>query len=142
MQLNRRQALTVTALFFQFGGLHHVRGANDPTRANGISIHMLPKRVADLSGRRWGFTVDKSAQLKGLDEGLTFQDVEGLMAFADKQTKSVQENGIWIVTTHPDAYSLPENQLLEQVKHECHRRGLTLFVARASELPGGWHRFD
>lgn len=33
-------------------------------RAKGISIHVLPKRVADLSGQPWGFQVAYAAYLK------------------------------------------------------------------------------
>lgn len=28
-----------------------------PERSKGISMHMLPKQVADMGGLKWGFTV-------------------------------------------------------------------------------------
>jgi hypothetical protein len=32
--------------------------AQAPQRSRGISIHMLPKRAAELGHDKWGFTVD------------------------------------------------------------------------------------
>jgi hypothetical protein len=45
------------------------------------------------------------------------------------------------VTTHPDAYSSAEKQLLED-KLLCQKEEIPLFIARASELPNGWKRYD
>jgi hypothetical protein len=54
----------------------------------------------------------------------------------------VQENGVWTVTTHPDAWSDTEKNLVEDVKLTCHREKITLFLCRAAELPDGWKRYD
>jgi hypothetical protein len=51
-------------------------------------------------------------------------------------------NGIWIVTTHPDAYSEEEKGLLEEVKAICRKENIPLFLCRASQLPNGWIRSD
>jgi hypothetical protein len=59
-----------------------------------------------------------------------------------KQDKSVQENGVWIVVTNPDAYSDSEKALLEDVKAACRRAKIPVFICRASELPSGWKRYD
>jgi hypothetical protein len=111
-------------------------------RAKGVSIHMLPKVAADLSERQWGLTVDYSPLLRPEPAQPVLQTAEDLRRFVRKQDKSVQENGIWIVTTHPDAYSDPEKRLIESVKSLCIQQRIPLFIVRGSELPNGWKRYD
>jgi hypothetical protein len=118
-----------------------VFAANPPERAKGISIHMLPKRVADLGGMKWGLTVDYSTVLKPESEKPVLQTAAQLRAFVRKQDKQVQESGVWIVMTHPDAYSDAEKKLLEDIKILCHNEKIPLFISRASELPNGWKRY-
>jgi len=103
---------------------------------------MLPKRVADEMSRPWGLTVDYSPTLQPEPEQPVFQTAEELRQFFRKQSTLVQENGIWIVTTHPDAYSEAEKQLLESVKSLCVAQHIPLFIVRASALPNGWKRYD
>jgi hypothetical protein len=111
-------------------------------RSQGISVHMLPKRVADIGGRGWGFTVDSSPRLKVESPRPVIQTVADLLSFIRKQDSAVQENGLWIVTTNPDAYSEAEKALLESVKSMCRQERIPLFICRASELPNGWTRYD
>jgi hypothetical protein len=113
-----------------------------PERSKGISLHMLPKRVADISGQKWGFTVDFASHLKLESEHQVLQTKDELVAFVRKQDKEVQENGVWIVTTNPDAYSDPEKDLLEDIKGLAREQHIPLFITRASELPNGWKRYD
>jgi hypothetical protein len=113
-----------------------------PERAKGISMHQLPKRVADLGGNKWGLSVDYAAHLKPESEQPVLQSTQEFLAFVRKQDKSVQENGVWIVTTHPDAYSEMETKLLEDIKSVSKKEKIPLFVCRASELPNGWKRYD
>ena len=115
---------------------------SSPERSKGISIHQLPKRVASLSGRKGGFSVDFSNRLKRESDPPVLQTVEDLMAFVRKQDESVQRNGIWIVTTNPDAYSESELSLLEEVKRVCAKEKVPLFICRGAELPNGWKRYD
>jgi len=116
--------------------------AADFERSQGISVHMLPKQVADLGGRRWGFTVDFSPLLQPEAAQPVLQTTNEFLAFVRKQTSDVRENGVWIVTTHPDAYSTAEKQLLEDIKFLCQKEKIPLFIARASELPNGSKRYD
>ena len=116
--------------------------ANAQERSKGISVHMLPKRVAEIGGRPWGFTVDYSAQLKTESHPVALQTVAEVLSFVRKQDAGIQENGLWIVTTSPDAYSADESRLLEEVKSMCRREKIPLFICRASQLPDGWSRFD
>lgn len=105
-------------------------------------MHMLPKRAADLGRMKWGFSVDYSSLLKPEPEQPVLQTPEEFLGFVRKQDKAVQDNGVWIVTTHPDAYSTVESKLLEDIESLCRRQGIPLFIARASALPNGWKRYD
>lgn len=100
---------------------------------------MLPKRVADL-GRvgAWGFQIEWNPLLKPEKERPVLQNTKGLLQFVKKQTAEVISNGVWIVTSHPDAYSDQEKKLLEDVKKLLPEQGIRLFICRAKELPDGW----
>jgi hypothetical protein len=119
-----------------------VASAIAPERAKGISVHMLPKRVADLGGQKWGFLVSFAGYLKPEQAQPVLQSATDFLAFVRKQDKTVQENGVWVVTTNPDAYSESEKQLLEDIKALCRRETIPLFLARGSQLPNGWQRYD
>ncbi len=116
--------------------------ASTPERAQGISMHMLPKSVAELSGGKWGLTVARSNLLKVKSGPEVIKTAAEFLDFVRKQDLSVQENGVWIVTTNPNAYSDSEKTFLEQVKALCMKEKILLFVARASELPDGWKRYE
>jgi len=113
-----------------------------PERSKGISMHMLPKRVAALDTKmKWGFTVSHTAYLKPEAEKQTLQTTNEFLTYVRKQDEKVQENGVWIVITNPSAYSQEELTLLEDIKALCKREKITLFVARGSQLPNGWVRY-
>jgi hypothetical protein len=86
--------------------------------------------------------VDYSPRLKAESQQPDIHTVADLLLYVRKQDAVVQENGLWIVTTHPDAYSEEETKLLGQVKSLCRKKKIPLFICRASELPNGWKRFD
>ena len=81
-----------------------------PERTKGISMHMLPKQVADLSGGklRWGLNVDYADYLKGETVQPIVQSTAEFQTYVQKQTPAVQSNGVWIVLTNPMAYSASE----------------------------------
>ena len=116
--------------------------ANAPERAKGISMHMLPKRVADIGGKKWGLVVSYAKYLKPEQAEPVLQSAMEFLTFVRKQDKEVQDNGAWIVTTHPDAYSAPEKNVLEDIKTLCRKQNIPLFIVRGSELPNGWQRYD
>ena len=116
--------------------------AATPERSKGISMHLLPKRVADLGGDKWGLTVTPSSSLTPDAASTTLQTVSEFLAFVQKQSEPVRENGVWIVTTHPDAYSEQEQNFLKAVIAACVQAKIPLFIARASALPNGWKRYD
>jgi hypothetical protein len=104
-------------------------------------MHMLPKRVADLGGDKWGLQVTYASYLKPEPTRPVIQSTEEFVAYVHKQDSSVQQNCVWIVTTHPDAYSDEEKALLEDIKASSKKENIILFVCRASELPNGWKRY-
>ena len=113
-----------------------------PERERGVSMHMLPKLVADLQGQKCGFIVAYTAYLQPETQQPILQSAEEIRAFFSKQDRAVQQNGIWVVVTHPDAYSEPEKALLEALKALCRKEKIPLFIARAAQLPHGWQRYD
>ncbi len=119
-----------------------VPAVESPDRAKGVSLHMLPKRVADLSHGAWGFVVAPASHLTPIPDHHVLQSASALLSFARKQAAPVQRNGIWIVTTDPAAYSPTETRLLESVKALCIKERIPLFIARGSQLPDGWVRYD
>jgi hypothetical protein len=114
--------------------------ARGQERGAGLSLHLLPKRVADLSGQPWGLTVDRSWRLQG--EPPAIESAADLLTYFRKQSEGVQANGIWIVTTDPAAYGAEEMRLMEDVEALCGREKIPLFVCRASRLPHGWKRVE
>jgi hypothetical protein len=119
--------------------------ANAPARANGLSAHLLPKRVAalDPSGKvKWGYTISlPGAQVTPADRHVV-QSAEALVEFLKKQPATVQANGIWVVTTNPAAYGPEETKDLEELKRLCKAAAIPLFICRGAELPDGWQRFS
>ena len=105
-------------------------------------MHMLPKRVADLGGGKWGFTVTHARYLKIESEPPTLQTPKEFLSFVRKQDQAVQDNGVWIVITDPDAYTETEKVLLEDVKALCKKELIALFVCRGKDLPNGWKHYD
>ena len=108
----------------------------EPLRSAGLSIHMIPKRVADLDedGKIiWGLSVTQ-ANHKSPEVNYVFQNAKDLIDYFMMQPPPVWINGIWIVTTHPDAYSEEEKQLLEDVKKICKEKAIPLSICRGSEL--------
>lgn len=104
-------------------------------------MHMLPQRVAKIDGRPWGFWVTYKDYLQPEKGQPVLQSFDEFISYVKKQTAEVKANGVWIVTTHPDAYSKEETDLLESLKNKSKDHGIILFVCRGSKLPDGWERF-
>src|SRR5205823_7179974 len=86
------------------------------------SMHFLPKRVADISGRKWGLTSDSSHEVT--------QTPDEFLSFFRKQPSESQDNGVWIVMTDPNAYGELERKFFSDVQDLCRREKILLFVAR------------
>ena len=115
--------------------------SESPARERGLSLHMLPNRVASLSGAKGGFTPTLPG---GKPSANAIQTAEELKTYFRSLDKVVQDNGIWIVTTHPDAYSDEEKKLLDDVRTLCLKESIPLFICRGSKLkqPDGWRRIS
>jgi hypothetical protein len=115
-----------------------------PERSKGISMHMLPKAIADLGEpkMKWGLIVRPAKHLKAEKGRPVLQTTDEFLGFVRKQSSAVQAHGVWIVTTNPEAYTAPETKLLDDIKALCRKEKIPLFVVRGSELPNGWKRYD
>ena len=129
-------------LFASAGWAQQAPAAASPNRAKGISIHMLPRRVADLGSEQWGLVVSHAGDWRPEKKQIVFQTTQQFLDFVRAQTEEVQANGAWIVVTNPDAYSDDEKQFLEEIKAACRKEKIPLFISRAAELPNGWRRYD
>jgi hypothetical protein len=113
--------------------------AAEATREGGLSVHMLPDRVAEISGQHGDFTVTEPATKQ---PGATYAQPKELLAYFHQLPTSVQQNGIWIVTTHPSSYSETEQATLKTLVTLCAAEKIPLYTCRASELPKGWRRAE
>jgi len=115
--------------------------AGEPERDKGISVHALPKRVADISGQPWGLQVAYAPYLK-IEQGQPYlQTLSDVLEYVKKQDQSVVENGLWVVTTHPSSYSEEETEFQEKLKSELPKHNIPLFWARGSEIKNGFKRY-
>jgi len=111
--------------------------AAEPTREGGLSVHMLPDCVVKIEGKHGGFTVTDPTTKK---PGTTYAQPKELLAYFQRLPASVQQNGVWIVTTHPDAYSDAEQAKLKELIALCTDKKILVYTCRASQLPKGWQR--
>ena len=111
--------------------------ASEPDRAKGLSVHMLPDRVAQIDGGRGGFTARDARGIESI-----YVDAKQLVAFFQTLPAATQENGIWVVTTHPSAYSSTEHENLHALLELCRQKNVPVFTCRSSDLPGGWKRSE
>ncbi|MBI5873148.1 MAG: hypothetical protein HZB36_03275 [Candidatus Omnitrophica bacterium] len=118
--------------------------AEELKREEGLSVHVIPKSVADIGGEdspvKWGFMVSQTYDLKPPNERPVFQKPEELLAYYDNQSKSIRKNGIWVVITHPESYSDREKESIEKLKKICKEKGVSLYICRGMNLPDGWVR--
>jgi hypothetical protein len=111
--------------------------AGTPSREGGLSVHFQPERIGKMKGETGGFDVSPQ---KATKERKLVATAAELMTFVKTLPPDLQNNGIWVVTTHPAAYSESELKQLEALADLCKAAKVPLFVARASELPNGWQR--
>jgi hypothetical protein len=114
-----------------------VCAGSEPEHVNGLSVHMLPDRVAQIAGGRGGFSVRDAK-----DTESTYADPNQLAAFFQTLSPATQKNGIWIVTTHPTAYTSAEREKLRVLLEICRQKNISVFTCRGSELPSGWKRSE
>ena len=71
-----------------------------------------------------------------------YSDVRQLVAFFQTLSAPILENGIWVITTNPSAYSDIERAKLKTLVGLCEEKKIPVFTCRGSELPNGWKRSD
>ena len=119
---------TYLALFPAFALIAYA----EPSRDAGLSLHMLPDRVAKLSDERGGFTItDPITQTRGK----TVTDVKTIVKYIDSLPQKIKDNGVWIVYTHPSSYEDSEKEKLRELIGICVDKKIRIFTCRASELP-------
>lgn len=106
-----------------------------PLRERGLSLHMLPDRVAKLQDSRGGFVL-RDPQT-GRSER-TLSEAAEVMDYISTLPAQVVENGVWIVYTNPAAYSKKEQRKLEALIATCKENKIPVFCCRAADLPDGW----
>ena len=111
----------------------------EPTREGGLTVHMLPDRVAKINAQHGGFTITNPANK---EPGTTYAEPKQLVTYFLSLPAEVQWNGIWIVLTNPAAYSETEQAKLKSLVALCAGKKIPLFTCRASELPKGWKRAE
>ncbi len=115
--------------------------ADGPERSKGISVHALPKRVAKISGKPWGLEVSYAPYLKPEPGQPFLQSISDVLEYIKKQEPSVIQNGLWVVTTNPMAYSEEELEFQDQIKETLPKEKIPLFWARGSEIRNGFTRY-
>ena len=114
-----------------------------PARQNGLSAHFVPKSDPGAFGvSKSGFAVSQSSDLKPVTERPLFDTPEQLVEYFLSQSQEIQGNGLWVVTTHPKAYSEDETKSIETLKKLCREKSIPLFFCRAMLLPNGWVTAD
>lgn len=116
--------------------------ADEPKRSNGLSVHMLPKRVAEIRKEKPGFTITEQGGKRPPKATPTFESAQELVEYIKTLPPEIQENGIWVVTTNPASYSDAETKNLEKLKEICAKEKLKLFTCRGSDLPNGWKSYN
>ncbi len=107
-----------------------------PVRESGLSIHLLPDRVAKIEGGKGGFTVTDPKDPKN---SKTCPEVASLVEYILKQPEGRRDNGVWVVYTNPSSYSQEEKGRLADLISKLQAQKIPIFTCRASELTsGGW----
>jgi hypothetical protein len=106
----------------------------EPSRDAGLSLHMLPDRVAKFGGEKGGFTATDPATRQ---RGKTYSNVDDLLVYIERLPAPVKENGVWIVYTHPDSYAPAEKKRLDELISKLKEKNIRVFTCRASELSSG-----
>jgi hypothetical protein len=109
----------------------------EPNRDAGLSVQMVPERVARRTGVERGFAVvEPGWKLKPR----TYARSQDLLTYIRTLGAETRENGVWVLTIEPRSYSDGEQVELKNLVALCAQEGIPVYVCQASELPGGWKR--
>jgi len=114
-----------------------------PTRENGLSVHVVPKSAPQVLGAtKGGFMISQSRAPALPPLRPVLDTPEQLVEYFLRQRQEIQENGLWVVVTNPKAYSEEEIKSTEMLKKLCREKNIPLFFCRAMALPNGWVTAD
>lgn len=107
-----------------------------PKRENGLSVHLAPESASGIAGAdKKGFVVSQSKDLKPLGSRPILDTPEQLIEYFLNQPQEIQENGLWVVTTNPQAYSDDEMKSTEVLKKLCEKKIYRSFSVAACFYP-------
>jgi hypothetical protein len=113
----------------------------EPVRDMGISVYLNPEGVVKKANKeniqRFLVTDADRKSVVAWDSTAT-----GLIEKIKNQPAGMQENGIWLVYSNPDAYTDLDRSEQNKLKDLAKENGIPFFEARASELPNGWRRIN
>ena len=115
----------------------------EPKREDGLSAHWVPERVASL-GKDEKVQSGFLASYRSKDRIIRkyCATPADLLLYFKSFPPSFQNNGIWVIMTHPDAYSPEELRMKEELVKLCQKDKILLFICRGSELPDGWQKYS
>lgn len=107
----------------------------EPERNKGLSVHFGPESAL---GDKSGFMVSQSQDIKSPSERPVLDTPQQLIEYLSTQSVEIQNNGLWVITTDPTAYSESEMESLEILKKLCIENHIPLYFCRGMWLPNGW----
>ncbi len=111
------------------------RTAADDPRNQGVLLHMLPRRVANVRNQDGGFTVSTPVSKQKIAAMNAAETVAHLQSLPGEVT----DRGIWVIYTHPTWYSDAEKAELTKLVKACEKLMIRIYTCHAAELPkGNW----
>ncbi len=112
-----------------------IRTAADDIRNQGVLLHMLPHRVAQVRDHQGGFTVSTPVA----KEIIAPMNATETAAHIQSLPSDVTDQGIWVIYTHPTWYSEAEKAELTKLVKACEKQMIRIYTCHAAELPkGNW----
>ncbi len=137
-----KKIIILVILITAFLCLTHSAFSAEPERQKGLSAHWIPKRVAALddTGKVHAGFLTSYVENGEIKRDYYCETPEALVDYF-MSSPSLWSNGIWVVMTHPDAYSPEEMKMKDELIALCRKNNIPLFICRGSELPNGWKKY-
>lgn len=101
-------------------------------RTKGLTVHLLPRGVANPSEKKGGFAVLYRRKCP------IFETAAELIRYFKTLSTDTEKNGIWVVTAHSDSYSRDDFELLDQLKLISIKQNISLFISRPPSPYKAW----
>jgi len=110
-------------------------GQAEAPRNQGVLLHMLPHRVAQVRDQTGGFTIATPVSKKKLAP----MNADQTVAHIESLQSEITDQGIWVIYTHPTWYSDAEKAELTKLVKACEKLMIRIYTCHAAELPkGNW----